>query len=334
MHHGGGWSEVRQASLLTFFSGAVSSLRKRERPVPVYTSTGSRCSWQWKSRFSTEAPQKAHTDSQRLWRIVLKRFIICWSRIFSPPFKLSTLMMRLFPTLLPLSILQLYFLRTIDGFLSPSPVKGGNGRFFISSTTARPQPQPQRLPTIFNNRQEAHYHANNNSNNNQNRRCRSSSLSLSSTVSSFFNNQDLMPGIAAIDARNGEILEKLEKLRTSPYFRFFSVDILASCEYIPQELVECYTESCEIYPADEEKVCMTCRMYHACDIGFNCMMVWLLVFLCLKNAVVSYPLLDSQQYSSRGSTRTRVWTGWMGSMGHAQWRLLRYTRISRGLYGL
>ena len=72
-----------------------------------------------------------------------------------------------------------------------------------------------------------------------------------------------MPGIAAIDARNDEILTKLEKLRTSPYFRFFSVDILASCEYIPQELVECYTESCEIYPADEDKVCNV-LLYYLC----------------------------------------------------------------------
>jgi len=30
--------------------------------------------------------------------------------------------------------------------------------------------------------------------------------------------------------------------------------MLASCEYIPQELFECYTESCEIYPVDDDEV--------------------------------------------------------------------------------
>eukprot|EP00986_Skeletonema_menzelii_P004433 scaffold1493_cov147-Skeletonema_menzelii.AAC.6 len=30
--------------------------------------------------------------------------------------------------------------------------------------------------------------------------------------------------------------------------------MLASCEYLPQELFECYTESCEIYPVDDDEV--------------------------------------------------------------------------------
>jgi hypothetical protein len=63
-----------------------------------------------------------------------------------------------------------------------------------------------------------------------------------------------MPGMQAIDASNEELFHKLESLREKPSFRFFSVDILASCEYMPQELFECYTESCEIYPAEEEEV--------------------------------------------------------------------------------
>jgi Endoplasmic Reticulum Oxidoreductin 1 (ERO1) len=142
-------------------------------------------------------------------------------------------------------ILQLFCLRSIEGFISPSPVKGGgnnNGRLTTGASTRSQLLYQQQLPfsTSFNSRHH----------------CR-----LFSTIaSSFANNQNqqeyLMPGIAAIDARNDEILSKLEKLRMSPYFRFFSVDILASCEYIPQELVECYTESCEIYPADEDKVCI------------------------------------------------------------------------------
>lgn len=74
---------------------------------------------------------------------------------------------------------------------------------------------------------------------------------MSSVVSS---NEDLIPGIKAIDKFNDDLFAKLEKLRHAPYFRYYSVDILASCEYMPQELFECFTESCEIYPVDEEEV--------------------------------------------------------------------------------
>ena len=68
------------------------------------------------------------------------------------------------------------------------------------------------------------------------------------------NNEELIPGIAAINKCNDELNEHLTRLCSHPYFRLFSVDILASCEYIPQELFECYTETCEIYPEDEEVV--------------------------------------------------------------------------------
>jgi hypothetical protein len=67
-------------------------------------------------------------------------------------------------------------------------------------------------------------------------------------------NEDLKPGIAAIDAANDKISEELEILRNSPYFRLYPVDILASCEYMPQELFECYSETCEIYPIDDDEV--------------------------------------------------------------------------------
>lgn len=67
-------------------------------------------------------------------------------------------------------------------------------------------------------------------------------------------NEYLLPGIQAIDASNEALFHKLESLREERSFRFYSVDILASCEYMPQELFECYTESCEIYPVDEEEV--------------------------------------------------------------------------------
>lgn len=75
--------------------------------------------------------------------------------------------------------------------------------------------------------------------------------SLSSSISS---NENLLPGIAAIDGANEELTGQLESLRQVPYFRLYSVDILASCEYIPQELFECYSETCEVYPIDDEEV--------------------------------------------------------------------------------
>ncbi|GKY97563.1 hypothetical protein MPSEU_000714500 [Mayamaea pseudoterrestris] len=76
-------------------------------------------------------------------------------------------------------------------------------------------------------------------------------LASAPTISS---NEDLLPGIAAIDASNGALYLQLEDMRTKPYFRLYSVDILASCEYLPQELFECYSETCEIYPVDEDEV--------------------------------------------------------------------------------
>jgi len=64
----------------------------------------------------------------------------------------------------------------------------------------------------------------------------------------------LAPGIASIDAVNDEIEGLLCQIRKKPYFRMYSVDMLASCEYFPQELFECYSSTCEIYPIDEEDI--------------------------------------------------------------------------------
>lgn len=77
------------------------------------------------------------------------------------------------------------------------------------------------------------------------------STALQSSVSS---NAELLSGIAAIDEANNVISEQLAGLRDTPYFRFYSVDILASCEYMPQELFECYSETCEVYPVDDDEV--------------------------------------------------------------------------------
>jgi len=77
------------------------------------------------------------------------------------------------------------------------------------------------------------------------------SLLLLSSVSS---NEDLRPGITAIVGANEEIMSQLDSVLQTQNFRLYSVDILASCEYMPQELFECYSETCEIYPVDEDQV--------------------------------------------------------------------------------
>lgn len=81
-----------------------------------------------------------------------------------------------------------------------------------------------------------------------------SSLLKSSASSSISPNEDLLPGISVIDDTNTLITEQMKKLQGSPYFRLFCVDILASCEYMPQELFECYSETCEVYPIDDDVV--------------------------------------------------------------------------------
>lgn len=80
-------------------------------------------------------------------------------------------------------------------------------------------------------------------------RLAASSLAVSS-------DEELLPGIEAIDRNNPELLAKLEVLRQVPYFRLYSVDMLASCEYMPQELFECYSQTCEIYPVEDDAVCL------------------------------------------------------------------------------
>ena len=82
------------------------------------------------------------------------------------------------------------------------------------------------------------------------------STKLWSTTSSLASsNEDLAPGIAVIDEANEAVGGYMENLQHSTYFRLFCVDILASCEYMPQELFECYSETCEVYPVDDDEVC-------------------------------------------------------------------------------
>jgi len=82
----------------------------------------------------------------------------------------------------------------------------------------------------------------------------SSSTQQNAIADLISSNEDLLPGITAINEMNDKLYTKLIPLRERPYFRLYSVDILASCEYMPQELFECYSETCEVYPVDEEEV--------------------------------------------------------------------------------
>lgn len=77
---------------------------------------------------------------------------------------------------------------------------------------------------------------------------------LAASSMAISSNAELLPGIDAIDRNNPALLEKLAELRLVPYFRLYSVDMLGSCEYMPQELFECYSQTCEIYPVDDDAV--------------------------------------------------------------------------------
>jgi hypothetical protein len=77
---------------------------------------------------------------------------------------------------------------------------------------------------------------------------------LSSIASAISSNEELLPGIAVIDEQNHDFYLKVRELRHQPSFRLYSCDLLGSCEYLPQELFECYSESCEIYPVDDDEV--------------------------------------------------------------------------------
>ena len=62
----------------------------------------------------------------------------------------------------------------------------------------------------------------------------------------------LRNGAIAIDPEVDELVDLLEEIRSQPFFRLYSVDLLASCAYMPQEITECETQSCDLYPVDED----------------------------------------------------------------------------------
>lgn len=82
----------------------------------------------------------------------------------------------------------------------------------------------------------------------------SSHVTTPTALAASHSDDSLAPGIQAIDAALPTLAPLFAELRSLPYFRLYSCDMLASCEYVPQELFECYTESCEIYPVDDDEV--------------------------------------------------------------------------------
>ena len=77
---------------------------------------------------------------------------------------------------------------------------------------------------------------------------------LQMATAATLHDESLAACITAIDSAMPTLSPLLSELRSLPYFRLYSCDMLASCEYLPQELFECYTESCEIYPVDDDEV--------------------------------------------------------------------------------
>jgi hypothetical protein len=102
---------------------------------------------------------------------------------------------------------------------------------------------------------QPHHHLNANANVNAQKHAFVQSHARSTTIPtslySTTESSDIQPGIDIINTHNPSLHQSLSNLRAIPYFRYYSVDMLASCEYMPQELFECYTETCEIYPVDE-----------------------------------------------------------------------------------
>ena len=81
-----------------------------------------------------------------------------------------------------------------------------------------------------------------------------SSLALhSAPPSRFFLSENLAPAHAALHepAAIASFLPSLkELLSTTPSLSLYSIDLLAGCEYLPQEMEECSSATCELYPLD------------------------------------------------------------------------------------
>jgi hypothetical protein len=62
-----------------------------------------------------------------------------------------------------------------------------------------------------------------------------------------------MSAYASLTPPNPSFLSSLSSLIAStPSLHLYSIDLLAGCEYLPLELEECSSSTCEIYPLDED----------------------------------------------------------------------------------
>ena len=64
----------------------------------------------------------------------------------------------------------------------------------------------------------------------------------------------LLEAVSAIDKETPQMLELADTVRSTPFFRLYSVDMLASCAYFVQDIEACGLESCECFPVDERSV--------------------------------------------------------------------------------
>lgn len=61
----------------------------------------------------------------------------------------------------------------------------------------------------------------------------------------------LAKGITTVDELNGLTLPLLTQLREFEFFRFFAVDLLSSCSYMPTHDEPCGLDACDIEPAED-----------------------------------------------------------------------------------
>mmetsp|Transcript_37178 Transcript_37178/g.116375 ORF Transcript_37178/g.116375 Transcript_37178/m.116375 type:complete len:410 (-) Transcript_37178:133-1362(-) len=61
----------------------------------------------------------------------------------------------------------------------------------------------------------------------------------------------LLAGAAALSQHIAALAPQFAAVRERPFFRFFAVDLLASCGYVPQNEVPCELDACEIEPTED-----------------------------------------------------------------------------------
>jgi len=61
----------------------------------------------------------------------------------------------------------------------------------------------------------------------------------------------LLEGAAALSEYTSALAPEFEALRERPFFRYYGVDLLASCTYLPQQETPCELDACEIEPSDD-----------------------------------------------------------------------------------